>query len=237
MRYYIGTSGWHYEHWKGSFYPPGLPKTGWLEYYARHFPTVELNSSFYHLPTDKAFNSWKNSSPAGFVYSVKVSRLITHLKKLRDCEGPLTNFIARAQLLGDKLGPLLYQLPPDLKREERILEDFIRILPQDKCHVFEFRDSSWFEEGIFDILSRYNCGLCIYDMPGFSSPMVATCGFAYLRFHGSQSLYGGCYSDDELKYWAGKIRGMNVNNVYAYFNNDAGGFAIQNAITLKQLLG
>lgn len=236
MKCYIGTSGWHYEHWRESFYPPSLSKTGWLKYYAKYFPTVELNNSFYHLPSEKAFTNWKNSSPQGFVYSVKVSRLITHLKKLRDCEEPLGNFIARAQFLGDKLGPLLYQLPPGMKSDGLVLENFIKILPSDSQHVFEFRDPSWFEEGIYNILSQYNCGLCIYDMPDFSSPVMATCGFAYLRFHGSQRLYGGCYSDDQLRSWAGKIMSLDVSTVYAYFNNDAGGFAIQNALTLKQLL-
>ena len=236
MKCYIGTSGWHYEHWKGSFYPQGLPKTAWLEYYTRHFHTVELNNSFYHLPSEKAFNHWRISAPQGFIYSVKVNRLITHLKKLRDCVEPLTNFITRAQLLGDKLGPLLYQLPPGLKCNAQLLEDFIKILPRGKRHVFEFRDPSWFDEKIFDILSHYDCGLCIFDMPDFSSPVMVTCDFAYLRFHGSQSLYGGCYSDDELKSWADKIRALDVSTIYAYFNNDAGGFAIQNALTLKQLL-
>lgn len=236
MKYYIGTSGWHYEHWKGNFYPRNLCRTGWLDFYSRSFSTVELNNSFYRLPAESAFINWRESSPEGFIYSVKVSRFITHMKKLRDCEGPLNTFIDRAKLLGGKLGPLLYQLPRGVKRNSRVLESFIGLLPRDERHVFEFRDSSWFENDVFDILRSSNIGFCIYDMPGLSTPLAATADFAYIRFHGSRDLYGGCYSRSELESWAGRIAALNAEKVFAYFNNDAGGFAVQNSMTLKQLL-
>jgi len=136
----IGTSGWMYDHWLGDFYPPELPKAMWFSYYSEHFSTVELNSSFYHLPSEKTFGTWRDKSPEGFVYALKVSRYITHLKKLRDVEEPLATFTARARILGDKVGPLLYQLPPGLKRNYAVLEAFLKLLPRDLRHVFEFRN-------------------------------------------------------------------------------------------------
>jgi len=237
--YYIGTSGWHYEHWRGLFYTEKLAKPKWLEFYAQHFNTVELNNSFYHLPSEKAFVNWRQSSSRGFVFAVKVSRFITHIKRLKNVEEPLQNFLSRANFLQDKLGPLLYQLPPGIKRNDETLESFLSILPRQYCHVFEFRHESWIDDGVFDILKRYNAGLCIFDMPDFTCPVVATADFAYVRFHGSTGLYWSCYSDEELADWAKRIAelGKNVKVVYIYFNNDAGAYAVRNAKTLAQFLG
>jgi len=236
VRYYIGTSGWHYNHWQEEFYPKGLAKSKWLEFYSRHFSTVELNNSFYQLPTEKAFCNWKDSSTPEFVFSVKVSRFITHIKRLKDTAEPVAKFVARAKLLKGKLGPLLYQLPQNMKRDYQALEDFLKMLPKDACHVFEFRHNSWFDDGIFNLLSYSNAGFCIYDMPDFSTPVVATSDFAYMRFHGSQRLYGSDYSDEELEEWARQIASSKVRAVYAYFNNDAEGFAIKNALTFRHFL-
>ena len=237
-RYYIGTSGWVYPHWRGVFYPPKLAQSKWLEFYTRHFATVELNNSFYHLPSEKAFANWRDSSPQGFVYAVKVSRFITHIKKLRNIEEALAKFLERAKLLGDKLGPLLYQLPPGLHRNDSVLESFLKMLPRDLSHVFEFRHESWLDKGIFDLLRKYNAGFCIYDMPDLTTPLEATADFVYVRFHGSTWLYGGSYSDEELSGWAKNIselaRGKKA--AYIYFNNDAEAFAVQNALTLSQKL-
>lgn len=237
MRYYIGTSGWHYDHWRKEFYPKGLAKSKWLEFYSRRFSTVELNNSFYHLPSERAFTNWKDTSSTGFVFSVKANRFITHIKRLKNTNDPVAKFTDRARLLEGKLGPILYQLPRNMKRDDQILEDFIKILPDDVCHVFEFRHNSWFDDGVFNLLRRYNVCFCIYDMPSFSTPIIATCDFAYIRFHGSRRLYGGCYSDKELESWVYKIEDLRVSVVYAYFNNDAEGFAIRNAQVLKHLLG
>ncbi len=237
-KYFVGTSGWHYEHWRGRFYPADLPKSKWLEFYARSFSTVELNNSFYHLPSEKAFANWRDSSPEGFVYAVKVSRFITHIKKLKDVEEALEKFLERARLLGEKLGPLLYQLPPGLHRNDSLLEDFLKLLPRGLSHVFEFRHESWLDKGVFDLLRRYNAGFCIYDMPDLTSPLEATADFVYVRFHGSTWLYGGSYSDEELSGWAKNIselaRGRKA--VYVYFNNDAEAFAVQNALMLARKL-
>ncbi len=235
---YIGTSGWAYDHWLGGFYPQGLPRTKWLEFYNQHFSTVELNSSFYHMPSEKAFTTWRQKSSDNFVYAVKVSRLITHLKRLRNIAEPLENFLQRAQILGAKLGPLLYQLPPNMRRNDAVLEDFLNLLPPQLCHVFEFRNESWFDEAVFDLLRKHNAGFCIYDAPGFTTPLVATASFAYLRFHGSEYLYGSCYSDPELKEWAKRIGqlGQGLTSIYIYFNNDTEAFAVKNAKRLSDML-
>jgi len=238
MKLYIGTSGWVYRHWRGIFYPEGLAQAKWLEFYNQYFTTVELNNSFYHLPSEKAFAAWRERSSEGFVYAVKVSRLITHLKKLRNVEGALENFLSRAQILREKLGPLLYQLPPNMPRNDRVLAAFLQLLPPGLCHVFEFRNESWFDEGVFALLRQHQIGFCVYDMPEFTTPIVATADFAYIRFHGSSELYGSCYSDAELEGWAKRIAelGQDLTSVYIYFNNDAEAFAVSNAKTLAELL-
>jgi len=236
--YYIGCSGWHYAHWRGLYYPKGLPASKWLQFYAQQFNTVELNNSFYRLPTEKAFVSWRESSPDNFAFAVKVSRFITHVKRLRNVESAPETFLSRARLLQNKLGPLLYQLPPNMKRNKEVLENFLSLLPREYQHVFEFRHDSWIDNAVFDILRQYNAGLCIFDMPGFTCPLVATSDFAYIRFHGSANLYASCYSDEELAGWAEKIAdlGKNLKAIYVYFNNDAEAFAVKNAMTLMNYL-
>jgi uncharacterized protein YecE (DUF72 family) len=236
--YYIGTSGWHYEDWKDIFYPVDLPKSKWLEFYAGRFLTVELNNSFYHLPSEKAFINWREASPEGFIFAVKVSRFITHVKRLKDAEEPLQNFLERADLLVDKLGPLLYQLPPNMKRNDERLESFLSILPGQYRHVFEFRHESWFDDAVLKVLMRYNAGFCVFDMPDLTSPVMATADFAYVRFHGSAGLYSSSYSDKELADWSKKITelGEKLKAVYVYFNNDVYCYAITNARTLTSFL-
>jgi len=238
LQYYIGTSGWHYDHWRHLFYPDKLTKAKWLEFYSRHFTTVELNNSFYRLPSEEAFANWRDSSPANFVFAVKVSRFITHIKRLKDSEEPVDTFLSRAEILEEKLGPLLYQLPPNMHRDDARLEAFLSILPQGMKHVLEFRHESWLDEGVFEILRRYNVGLCVFDMPSLSCPLAATADFVYIRFHGSTELYSSCYSDEELAEWAKRLADLaaNLKAVYIYFNNDAEAFAVRNAMTLRDYL-
>ena len=238
MKYYIGCSGWHYEHWRVLYYPEKLPKPEWLPFYARQFTTVELNNSFYHLPTEKAFTTWRESTPDNFVFAVKVSRFITHIKRLKNLGSAVETFLSRARLLENKLGPLLYQLPPNMKRNDELLQNFLSSLPPEYQHVIEFRHESWIDEAVFDILRRHNVGLCVFDMPGFSCPLVSTSDFAYIRLHGSQGLYSSCYSHEELSQWAQGIArlGQNIKASYIYFNNDAEALAVKNAITLMSLL-
>jgi len=237
-RYFIGTSGWHYEHWQDIFYPAKLSKNKWLEFYARHFSTVELNNTFYRLPSEAAFAAWYNVSPTDFSFAVKVSRFITHIKRLRDTENSVANFLARAEILKEKLGPLLYQLPPNMHRNDERLESFLLTLPKGMKHIFEFRHESWLDEKVFSLLHKYGAGLCVFDMPGFTSPLVATADFAYIRFHGSTGLYFSCYSDEELADWAKKISALaaGLKEVYIYFNNDAEAFAVKNAMTIREYL-
>ena len=231
---YIGTSGWHYDHWWHRFYPEKLTKAKWLQFYASHFTTVELNNSFYRLPSEAAFTNWRDSSPANFTFAVKVSRFITHIKRLKNTEEAVETFVSRAKILGEKLGPLLYQLPPNMHRNDERLESFLSILPRELKHVFEFRHQSWLEQEVFETLHKYNIGLCVFDMPSLSCPLVATADFAYIRFHGSTGLYFSCYSDEELADWSKRLASLaaNLKAIYIYFNNDAEAFAVRNAITL-----
>jgi len=238
QQYYIGTSGWHYEHWQHRFYPDKLTKAKWLAFYATRFTTVELNNSFYRLPSEAAFVAWHDSSPTDFTFAVKVSRFITHIKRLANTEEAVANFITRAKILGEKLGPLLYQLPPNMHRNDERLESFLSTLPQGMRHVFEFRHQSWLNDEVFEILHKYNIGLCVFDMPSLSCPLVATADFAYIRFHGSTGLYSSCYSDEELVDWAKRLANLatTLKAVYIYFNNDAEAFAVNNASTLRGYL-
>jgi len=236
--YFIGTSGWHYDDWRNRFYPEKLPKTKWLEFYAHHFPTVELNNSFYRLPAENTFANWYDSTPTNFTFAVKVSRFITHIKRLKNSEEAVENFIQRARILGKKLGPLLYQLPPNMHRNDGTLESFLSSLPEEMKHVIEFRHQSWLTEEVFEILHKYSAGLCVFDMPAFTCPLLATADFAYIRFHGSEDLYSSYYSNEALADWAKRIADLAVNldSVYIYFNNDVEGFAVKNAVTIRDYL-
>jgi uncharacterized protein YecE (DUF72 family) len=170
--YHIGTSGWHYDDWRKRFYPEKLPKAKWLEFYTQHFPTVELNNTFYRLPSEAAFLNWYESSPANFTFAVKASRFVTHIKRLKNSEEAVDNFVKRAKILGEKLGPLLYQLPPSMRRNDDTLDSFLSCLPKGLMHVIEFRHESWFVEDIFEILRRHNTGFCVFDMPSFTCPIL-----------------------------------------------------------------
>jgi uncharacterized protein YecE (DUF72 family) len=236
--YYIGTSGWHYDDWKGRFYPEKLARTRWLEFYAREFSTVELNNTFYRLPSENAVKTWHDAPPAGFTFSVKASRYITHIKRLRGAEESVGAMFERIGFLEDKLGPVLYQLPPSMNRDDAVLEKFLAILPPDERHVFEFRHESWLEEGVFDILGKHNAGFCIFDQPDVPCPVVATSDFAYIRFHGSGDMYSSSYSDDAMSKWAKRIQELahDLESVYIYFNNDVRGYAVDNSRTLRGYL-
>jgi len=233
---WIGTSGWMYPHWEGAFYPQGLPKGRWLDFYARHFPTVEINNTFYCLPGEAAFQRWHQQAPPTFRYAVKANRYITHIRRLRDCADALERFLSRVRLLGDNLGPILYQLPPNWHLNLERLESFLRLLPNDLHHVFEFRDASWLVEPVFHLLEKYGAGFCIVSLPGLECPMRATGSTVYIRFHGQEVLYGDRYPRETLAQWAGHIRNFLAagHQVYAYFNNDAFGYAVENAQELTQ---
>ncbi len=237
-RYWIGTSGWAYPHWRGVFYPPDLRQREWFAFYARRFATVELNNTFYRLPRDQTWEHWRRQAPAGFRYAVKGNRFVTHMKRLRDCAEPVETFLKRADLLGEHLGAVLWQLPPQMKCDLERLASFLALLPSDPPQVFEFRHQEWLRPDTFAALRRHNVGFCAYHMVDHETPLEATTQVAYLRFHGSDTLYAGRYSDGQLAAWAERLCALpdHVHDIYAYFNNDAFGYAIENADTLRGLL-
>jgi uncharacterized protein YecE (DUF72 family) len=236
---YIGTSGWIYPHWRGVFYPPNLPQARWYEHYARHFATVEINYSFYRLPSEAAFDQWRAQAPAGFVYAVKANRFLTHVKRLKDAAEPLERFLTRARRLDEHLGPILWQLPPRWRADLARLESFATLLPPDYVHVFEFRDPSWFVAPVREILEHFGLSCCIFDMPGLPCPLWVTGQVVYLRFHGAGMLYAGRYGWDGLRPWAERIKLWlsEGHTVYAYFNNDAFGHAIEDTRMLREMGG
>jgi uncharacterized protein YecE (DUF72 family) len=236
---FIGTSGWHYKHWLGLFYPQKFPADQMLEFYTKHFDTVELNNSFYHLPLSSSFDNWRESTPRGFVFAVKASRFITHMKKLKDPRASTQKFFDGAERLGRKLGPILFQLPPNWKLNLERLEEFLKSLPPGHRYVFEFRDESWLVKDAFELLRKFNAAFCIHDLANMRTPLEITADFTYIRFHGpGQAKYQGSYTNRELKEWAKRITNWRsqLKAVYVYFNNDIGGHAVWNAQTLKELV-
>jgi uncharacterized protein YecE (DUF72 family) len=190
---FIGTSGWSYKHWKDRFYPSEIPQRKWLEYYARFFNTVELNASFYRLPSEATVLNWYKRVPPGFSFTIKASRVITHLRKLKDCDDPLNLFYDRFAPLKEKLALIFFQLPPSLHFENVLLEKFLRLLSKNRKHVFEFRHPSWFNEETFELLGRYKSHFCIADYPGRETPVCCVGNCVYWRFHGYGKRYGGEY--------------------------------------------
>ena len=235
----IGCSGWNYKHWRELFYPKGLPVSRWFGFYAERFDTVEINNSFYMLPKAETFDKWRAQAPAGFDYAVKANRFLTQAKKLKDCEEPLERMLPLFRRLGETLGPILYQLPPRLRINLERLESFLRLLPRDLIHVFEFREASWYVPETMALLERYGASFCAHDMPGSASQRWATGPIAYVRFHGGEGKYWGRYSDEGLLSWADwmveQARGGRA--VWAYFNNDIDGHAIHDAQTLRGMVG
>jgi uncharacterized protein YecE (DUF72 family) len=235
---WVGTSGWHYEDWRGRFYPESLPKQRWLVHYAREFRTAEINNSFYRLPKPDTWRAWRDSVPDGFLFSVKAHRLITHQKKLKNGAGYLDNFLEHARLLGARLGPVLFQLPGTWHANLERLTAFVERLPEGR-YVFEFRHESWLAEEILAVLRARNVAFCCHDMPGTDWPVLVTADFAYVRFHGAhQQKYAGRYHANTLKRWArvlGDVAG-DVDEVFVYFNNDFRAHAVENARTLELLL-
>jgi uncharacterized protein YecE (DUF72 family) len=234
----VGTSGWHYSHWVGLFYPETMAPEDYLAFYASRFDTVEINNTFYHLPTEAAVLGWRRSAPPGFIFAVKASRYITHFRKLKDPEEPLANVIGRAQLLEDRLGPILFQLPPRWHFNPDRLASFLAALPPGHRYALEFRDPSWLDEQAYSLMREHGVALCIHDSGGHWWPQVLTASFVYLRFHGPDGRYEGHYRTDELSGWAATFRSWaeEGRDVYAYFNNDWQGHALRDATELREHL-
>ena len=251
----IGCSGWQYTHGRGDFYPAELPASRWFAHYAVTFDTVEINNSFYRLPSAETFAKWREQAPPHFLYAVKASRFLTHMKKLKDPDDPLARFFENVKELGPRLGPILYQLPPRWPLNLERFEIFLRALaPAARAagtgaeaglktrpctggvlHVVEFRDPSWYDERVYELLRRYDVALCLHDMQGSVSGKRVVGPFIYVRFHGGTKKYGGRYPDERLDEWAEWLaaRAAEGLRVFAYFNNDTGGHAPRDAVRLR----
>jgi uncharacterized protein YecE (DUF72 family) len=239
----IGTSGWTYASWKGIFYPADLPSRRYLEFYSREFSTTEVNYSFYHLPRPGTYEKWAAQVPAPFIFALKASRFITHVKRLADVNEAWATFVQNALSLGPHLGPVLLQFPPSFRPDRRKLAAFLKRAqePAPKSHsvrlAFEFRHESWFTEEVYALLRRHNAALCIADSPRYPRRNEVTADFVYVRFHGRTDLVASKYTEAELGEEAKRIKRYLRDglDVYVYFNNDALGHAVANARTLQRL--
>ncbi len=227
-----------YDHWAGVVYPLGMPKREWFYEYAKTFDTVEINSTFYRLPKEHVFKSWAEKAPEGFLFAVKMWRVITHLKRLQEVDAFVESFLTRARLLGSYLGPILIQLPPQMPLNLSLLRSFIELLPKDLKYVLEFRNPSWFVNRVYHVLEDEHIGFCIFDHPEIPCPRVVTSEIVYIRFHGYHRRYGGDYPLEILEDWAEFVVDQTRygREIFVYFNNDVGGYAFKNAKELKQLV-
>lgn len=235
MEVLVGTSGWQYRDWKGRFYPKDLPQREWLSYFSARFPTVEVNNTFYNLPKEETFDTWREATAPGFLIGIKASRYITHVRRLRDPGDPVELLWTRCARLQEKLGPVLFQLPPTFRSDVDRLESLLRVLPAEMRAAFEFRHRSWGTDKVRQALDAAGCALVLADRPGARVGATVTGGWSYVRFHQGTPT-APSYHRDKLRRWAEKIAGLDAREVYAYFNNDTGGAAIRDAETLTELL-
>lgn len=235
----IGTSGWHYDDWWGALYPAGLRKKDALAYYAARFDATELNAPFYRTPTEKAVAKWREATPDGFRFGWKASRFITHWRRLVVDANSMRLLEARTGLLGAKLGPILFQLPPRMRVNRERLARFLEALPGHRRYGFEFRHESWYDKPVFDLLSRYDASLCLSDHADAPAPREVTAGWVYLRLHGPGGRYRGSYSDAALRAWAKDIRRWRREGreVWCFFDNDVKSAAPRDAARLLELAG
>lgn len=236
---HIGTSGWHYKHWLGPFYPPKLPASRRLEFYTQHFDTVELNNTFYRLPTEKGVDQWREGTPPGFRFAAKGSRFLTHMKKLKDPDVGVGRYFEKVERLARKLGPIVFQLPPFWEVDVGRLEGFLRALPAGHRYAFELRNPTWHCEPVYRLLREHNAAFCIFEIAGFRTEPWITADFTYVRLHGPGGAYQGSYNEETLAQWADRIANwrQKLKAVYVYFDNDQAAFAVENALTLKRLVG
>ncbi len=234
----VGTSGWNYPHWRKIFYPEKLPTRKWLSFYSTYFDTVEVNATFYGTPKEKTFRRWYEETPPDFLFALKASRYITHIKRLRGVEEPLKRFYQVISPLKEKIGPLLFQLPPSLKYDPALMEDFLSLLDPRYQTSIEIRNRSFHDERFFEQLRAKNIALCLSDTASRYPSLLfeLTADFVYVRLHGSRTLYRSCYTEEELETWAERLRTWGLPG-YVYFDNDALGWAVPNALRLKELLG
>ena len=232
MNIQVGTSGYNYAEWKGTFYPADLSAAKMLPYYAARFPTVEINATFYRMPTAKTLAGWDAATPASFVLALKAPQRITHFARLRGIDEPLRFFCDGARTLGPKLGPLLFQLPPNFKKDTDRLAETLFLLPPDLRCAFEFRHETWLADDVYDLLRCRNAALCIADSDAASTPLVATADFGYLRLRDEG------YTDADLARWAERIQGFGGtwNDTFVYFKHEESGTGPAFARRLTELL-
>jgi len=217
MKLHAGTSGFAFKEWKGSFYPTDLHDDGMLGYYASKFPTVEINNTFYRLPKEHVLEDWASRVPEPFSFSIKASQRITHHARLKpECASAVEFLLKNTTSLGNRLGPILFQLPPNLKKDVERLRAFLATLPPDRRYTIEFRHETWFDDEVFDLLRERDIPLCIIDQPEFASPHVATASWGYLRLHRFD------YDAAGLAAWAARIVDHSWNEAYVYFKHDEG---------------
>jgi uncharacterized protein YecE (DUF72 family) len=232
---WVGTSGWQYDDWRGPLYPEGLPKRGWLRHFSQRFPVVEVNNTFYMLPKEETFVRWREGSAEGFRFVVKASRYITHIRRLRDCRDTLGLLWSRIRRLGRKLGPVLFQLPPNLRADLGLLEGFLTLLPDRPAAAFEFRHPSWETDEVHRLLDDAGSALVLADRPRARVAPIVTGGWSYVRFH--QGHPGGPgYRRAKLRRWAERLLSLDADETYVFFNNDPTGAAVRDARTLTDLL-
>lgn len=238
---YCGISGWQYREFKGNFYPDSLPSSARLAYYADRFSTVEVNSTFYHFSRPSTFAKWYEQTPAGFTFSIKANRYFTHDNRLGDPDGRLPEFIGSAHTLKEKLGAILFQLPPSLKFDPERLEAFVAKLPDPKLHrfVIEFRHPSWEADATYEILEAKNIATCAYDLRGYQNDVRLTANFGYIRLHGPEKLpYRGSYPEPTLDGWANRLEKWTASGMeaYLYFDNTMTADAVPNAQAIIEKL-
>lgn len=235
---YIGTSGWNYKDWQGRFYPDKLKQEKWLEYYSRKFNSVEINNTFYQLPAKNTFEAWEDNTPGSFIFAVKASRYITHMKKLNQCSPAVDKLIEYSANLKEKMGIFLFQMPSNQGKDHAKLKAFLKHLPSRYRYAFEFRHESWFDESIFDLLDSNDCGIVINSSPDFPFHDIATGNICYIRMHGDKKLYSSKYHKDELRRFAEIMLKYHEKGFYSfiYFNNDKNGHAIEDASIMQDIV-
>lgn len=245
MKVYIGTSGWQYYHWKNKFYPENLSSKDFLKFYAQHFKTVEINTSFYHLTKKTTFEKWKNEVNKNFVFAVKLYRLFTHIRRLKikkEDAGILKNFLENTSVLKNNLGPILIQLPPSFK-DENLLQEFIKKFKKIAENIFEklpptaveIRNKNLLKKEVYDFFKKEKIIFTISDSPRWPTKIIKTTNEVYIRFHGKPRLFASRYSEDELKDYVKEIKKLKPKILYAYFNNDFEGYAVENALEFEEI--
>ena len=235
---HVGTSGWHYRHWVGPFYPSGTPASSYLSFYTNHLAAAEINGSFYRMPSEKTLAAWRDAVPRGFRFAAKASRFITHAKKLSLPLAQYDRFFDGIGTLGKTLGPILFQLPPRWRVNRERLQAFLEVLPKRHRYTFEFREPGWLNPDVYQLLAKHRAALCLYHIAGFESPIETTADFVYIRLHGPGAKYQGTYSGAALRKWARRIEAWSAEGktVWCFFDNDQNGYAAKDALRLQAML-